>query len=49
MSEQEQKILDAIRSFAFDDYGMDGVEQIKDEEWAPDLARHIAAALHGED
>jgi hypothetical protein len=35
----------ALMSFGFDDYGLDDVEQSKDEEWLPDLVIDIVFEL----
>ena len=36
-----ETIAEAIRSFDFDDYGLDDLEEIKDLDWVDDLAQHI--------
>lgn len=44
----EARIERVIRDFPFDDYGMDEVEDIKDEEWLPALAGQIAAEVRSD-
>lgn len=44
----QQLIEEAIRDFSFSDYGMDDVDEIKNEEWVPDLATHIITALESD-
>jgi hypothetical protein len=47
----EEKILAAIRSFSFSDYGCDDMDElVKDPglDVGPHLAAHIARALQGE-
>lgn len=38
-------IWQAILAFNFSDYGLDMVDEVKEEQWASDLAHEIAEAL----
>jgi hypothetical protein len=43
--EAAKAVTRALMSFGFDDYGMDDVEEAKDEEWLPDLVIDIVFEL----
>ncbi len=38
-------IAEAIRTFDFGNYGLDVVDEVKDEDWVNDLAQHIRDAF----
>ncbi|WP_440100061.1 hypothetical protein [Streptosporangium sp. H16] len=48
-------VVEAVRGFDFGDYGLDSLDELKDEQWVPDLAqavvdriaRHAAARAEG--
>ena len=42
---QAVRIAKYIREFDFSNYGMDDVDDLKDEEWLEGLALHIALKL----
>jgi hypothetical protein len=44
-TDQLSRIVSAIRSFNFGNYGLDMLDEIKDEEWLTDLATHVDETL----
>ena len=40
-----QKAFEAIKGFAWWNYGLDGVDQAESDEWAHALADEVAAAI----